>query len=222
MISKQTLSKTIAWAVLAFLILSTMQVRADSGQYGQYGSGQPSHKILIDKFVGKPTTTKGGNVEANYVDNYSASDTRFKPEDVVLFKLKVKNTSNEKLTGVTVKDTLPGYVEALEGPGSYDANSKTITFNVGDLNAGEEKVYYLKTRVFKQNQLPADKGVMCLVNKAEVYNNKVRDEDTAQFCVEKTVTPGTTVPKAGPEMGLALMAGNAVALAAGILLKKRS
>jgi uncharacterized repeat protein (TIGR01451 family) len=222
MVSKNTLSKGLALALLAFLVISTMQVRADSGQYGQYGPGQPSHKILIDKFVGRPTTTKGGTVDPNYVDNYSASDTRFRPEELVFFKLVVKNTSSEKLTDIKVKDTLPSYVDALEGPGSFDSASRSISFNVGDLNAGEQKVYYLKTRVVKQNQLPADKGVMCLVNKAEVYNSKVRDEDTAQFCVEKTVTPGTTVPKAGPEMGLALMAGNFAALAAGIFLKRKT
>lgn len=222
MISKTTISKVLAWTLLAVLAFWVMQVRADSGNYGQYGPGQPSHKILIDKMVGKPVTTKGGVVDPNYVDNYSSSDPRFKPEDTVFFRLKVKNTSSEKLYSVTVKDYVPSYVEPIEGPGNYNSSTRTIEFNAGDFNVNEEKTYYLKMRVVKQSSLPADKGVFCVVNKAGAYNDKASDEDTAQFCIEKQVPSTPTTPKSGPEFGLALLAGELAAVAAGIYLKKRT
>lgn len=216
------MNKSVLLAVIIFAAVAVSPVKADSAQYGQYGPGQPNQNILIDKMVGKPTVTKGGNAEANYVDNYSSSDPRFKPADMVFFRLKVKNTSNTKLVNVQVKDFVPTYIEPVEGPGSFDSNTRTITFGAGDFNAGEEKTYYLKMKVLDQNKLPSDKGIMCIVNKAQAYTDKAFDDDTAQFCVEKQVQGATKVPQAGPEMGIILFAGQLAALATGVYMKKRS
>lgn len=191
-------------------------------QYGQYGGPGPSLSILIDKMVGKPIdTTKGGSTDVEYVDNLSPSDPRFAPGQVVFFRLKVKNTSNTTLTNVTVKDVVPSYLEPVEGPGTYDASTRTITFAVGDFTADQEKVYILKMRVLAQDQLPADKGLFCLVNKAQAYDGGVSDEDTAQLCVEKQVLGVAKVPSAGPEMGLLLISGELLTLGFGVYLKKR-
>lgn len=192
-------------------------------QYGQYGGPGPSLSILIDKMVGKPTSvTKGGTTEVDYVDNLSPSDPRFNPGQEVFFRLKVKNTSNTTLTNVTVKDIVPLYLEPVEGPGTYDANSRAITFDAGDFTADQEKVYILKMRILAQDQLPADKGLFCLVNKAQAYDGGVSDEDTAQFCVEKQVLAVQKVPSAGPEMGILLFSGEMIALGVGLFLKKRA
>lgn len=196
------------------------------GQYGQYGSCPPSQSILVDKFVGKTVvTSKGGLTEIEYVDNLSSSDPRFKPGNQVAFKLKVKNTSNTTLSNVIVKDFVPLYLEPIEGPGTYDSASRTITFNAGDFAASEEKVYYLKMQFSSQGNLPADQGLICVVNKVNASANGVSNEDTAQACVEKQVTgvtPGVTrVPQAGPEMGALLLTGQFLALGAGMFLKRK-
>lgn len=193
-----------------------------SAQYGQYGEPSPSEYILVDKYVGKVvSTTKGGVANLEYVDNLSASDPRFAPNQEVSFKIKVKNISNEKLYSVEVKDFVPSYVEPLEGPGTYDAATRTITFNAGDFNIDETKEYYIKMQVLIQGQLPADKGLFCLNNKVRATGGTSADEDTSQFCVEKTVTGVSNVPQAGPEFGLLLISGEALALGAGIYLRKR-
>lgn len=189
-----------------------------SAQYGQYGQPAPSFSILIDKMVGKPAFNKGAT-SYDYVDNLSPTDPRFRPGQEIFFKIKVKNTSSVKLTNVTVKDYVPSYLEPIEGPGNWDATSRTITWNAGDFAADEEKVYYIKMQIYPQDKLPADKGLFCLVNKAGAYN-QASDEDTSQFCIEKEVLGVAKVPAAGPEFGILLMAGNLLGLAFGIKLKK--
>lgn len=206
-----------------FTILSVTAVQAGSGsnygQYGQYGGGAPSYTISIDKTVGSGNSTKGG--VATYVDNYAISDPRFKPSQKVYFQVKVKNTSNTTVTNIEVKDILPSYVEAAEGPGSYDQNTKTISWKYDQLKAGEEKVEKITAQIYTQNNLPADKGIICMANKATVKVGSAYDEDTAQFCVEKEVVGVEQVPTAGPELGLLVTALSFAGLGAGVYIKKR-
>lgn len=210
-----------------FTILTATSVQAGAGnygQYGQYGGGAPSYEVSIDKMVGTGATTKGGL--NTYVDNYSVSDPRFTPNQKVYFKVTVKNTSNTTLKNVEVKDIMPSYVEAVEGPGSYDEKSKVVSWTYSELKAGEEKTEQLIAQIYAQANLPADKGVMCMVNKATVTANNASDEDSAQFCVEKEVAltkggvPAKT-PTAGPEYGLMVSALSMLGLGAGVYLKRK-
>jgi hypothetical protein len=211
-------------ALVAFATVKT--VSADQygcdGQYGGYGNGCPTNQsILIDKTVSKPgVITKGGDTSVEFVDNLSENDAHFSPEDFVYFQLKVKNTSDHAIDA-TVKDSLPSYLEPIDGPGAYDATNKIITINVGTLQANEEKVYTIKTKLATSAQLPSDKSIICLVNKAEAQATGAYDSDTAQLCVEKQVTGVTKVPSAGPEMGLALIISELGILGFGIGLKKK-
>lgn len=191
-------------------------------QYGQYGGESPSYSILVDKLVGKPSSaTKGGVTDYQYIDNLSPSDPRFKENQEVFFKLIVKNTSTTTLSSITVKDFVPSYLNPIEGPGTYDEKNRVISFNAGDFATGEEKIYFLKMQVLAQKYLPADKGLFCVVNKAQAYNDKTSDDDSSQLCIEKQVAGVTTTPSAGPEMGLILLIGNFAILGTGYLLKKR-
>ncbi len=203
------------------LLLITLYVSHSTSyaQYGQYGQPAPSYSLLVDKLVGKPNQTKGGITDYTYVDNLSPADPRFRPGQEIFFKIKVKNTATVKLTNVTVKDYVPSYLEPIEGPGTWDANTRTITWNAGDFNSDEEKVYYIKMQIYPQDKLPANRGLFCLVNKVGAYN-QASDEDTAQFCIEKEVLGVTKVPEAGPAYGLALLAFNGLAAIVGFRLKK--
>ncbi len=205
-----------------FVLAQANTVLADYSQYGQYGQPAPVKTILVDKFVGKVTgsATKGGVINMEYVDNLTPADARFKPGNQVSFKIKVKNTSTETLTDVTVKDYVPAYLEPMEGPGIYDPATRIITWKAGDLAANEEKVYYLTMQLFPQNKLPADKGLFCLVNKAQGYSGNVADDDAAQFCVEKEVVGVKAAPKAGPEAGILLIGAQGIVAGIGYGLKK--
>lgn len=203
--------------LVLFLVLSSVNpVRA---QYG-YGGGSPSYSILVDKMVGKPSTNKGGTTY-EYVDNLVSSDPRFQPGQEVMFQVKIKNTSTTTLTSVIFKDFVPAYLEPVEGPGSYDSTNRTISLNVGDFGAGEEKIYYLKMKVVGQDSLPSDKGLFCIVNKAQANNDRTADDDTAQLCIEKQVKTVVSTPQAGPEAGLLILSGELALLGLGVFLKKR-
>lgn len=205
-----------------FTIIAATSVQAGSSQYnqyGQYGGGSPSTSITIDKMVGKVTTTKGG--VTTFVDNNSISDPRYTPDKQVSFQIKVKNTSDSTLSNVEVTDILPPYVEAVEGPGNYDANTRIISWKYDQLKPGEEKTEKVIVQVYPQSKLPTDKSIFCEQNKSTVRVGNAYDEDTAQFCIEKAVTPAKQVPTAGPEYGLVLSALSLAGLSAGIYLKRK-
>jgi uncharacterized repeat protein (TIGR01451 family) len=217
----------IKYIVLALTILAIpTTVSAGTGQYGQYGGGAPSYSIVVDKMVAtKDGTTKGG--QPVYVDNLTPADARYIPGDQIAFQVKIRNTSNINLTNVKVQDVLPDWLDAAEGPGNYDGATRTITWTYPQLLAGEERTERVVAQVKPQDQLPADKGLMCMNNKAVVSADNAYDEDTAQLCVEKQVTmvttkggqPITQNPEAGAPL-LVIGAFNLLALGAGVYMKK--
>ncbi len=216
--------KKIVFSFLIILVATFYVPRSTFhvfGQYGQYGGETPSYSILVDKMVGMPTSTKGGTTTYQYVDNLSPTDPRFAPGQEVWFKIKVKNTSSQNLTAVEVTDYVPDYLMPLEGPGKWYPETKTIVWNAGDFNVDEEKIYYLKMKVYDQSMLPADKGLICVVNKASAKKNDVAyDEDNAQLCLEKQVTGVEKQPTAGPDLGLGILTINALSLIVGLKLRK--
>lgn len=212
---------TLLVLTISYLVLTT-NASAQYGQYGPYGGEEPNLSIVVDKMVGKPVSTKGGSLDADYVDNLSPSDPRFVSGNEVFFKVKVKNTSDIKLKNVEVKDFLPDFVDFKEGPGSFDKSTRTLTIDAGDFDVDEKKEYFIRVKVVEQDELPEDQGVVCVVNKAEAFDGGVSDEDTAQFCVEKEVLGVTAVPSAGPEMGALLLSGQVAMLGLGVFLKRKS
>lgn len=211
-----------AFIFFSLTVIYFFLTTAVNAQYGQYNPPPPSQSILIDKWVAKPTgQTKGGVTDYEYVDNLSPTDPRFSAQQYVMFRLKVKNTSSVSLYNVTVKDYVPAYLFPAEGPGNYDSTNRTVVFSAGDFAPDEEKWYYLKMQIVPVNQMPNDKGLFCVTNKAQAYNDKVSDDDTAQLCIEKQVVviPGKPVPQAGPEMGILLMTGQLGLLALGFKIK---
>jgi uncharacterized repeat protein (TIGR01451 family) len=208
--------------VLLTLVFALLAVSPVSAQYGQYGQPAPIESILVDKQVSKPVTkTKGGTLQYDYVDNLTASDVKFMPGADIFFKVRVKNTSTVTLTNVMVLDKIPWYLDAIEGPGSYDANSRSISFNAGTFAPNEEKIYYFKMQWFTQDKLPADRGLMCASNYVKAYTNTASDDDTAQVCVEKQVVGVKQAPKAGPEMNILMIVGELSMLGLGLKLRKK-
>ena len=205
---------------LAAILLFAGSITPVFAQYGPYGGTDISKSILLDKKVGNPYQSKGSSIE--YLDNLSSSDFRFNPGQFVYFKITVKNTSETKLYGITVKEFVPSYLTIIDNPGSYNADNRTITVNAGDFSINEEKTYSFKFKIAGQEKLPSDKGIICLVNKAEASGDNVYDDDTAQFCIEKQVVGVKEVPSAGPELGLGLLALQGLGLGTGFWLRKRN
>lgn len=213
------ISMTAVSAQAAGNIVPTVTVQSgQTSQYGQYGTGIKLDNITIDKKVASPTKTKGGVV--SFVDNLSSTDQRYAPGQTVTFKVKVKNTSDSAVENIMVRDVVPDFLEPVEGPGAFDKATRTVNYTIPKLSAGQEKEDTLTMQIVAQAKLPADKGLICLTNKAEVPSANI--SDFSQFCIEKQVTGVAEVPTAGPEMGIAMLAGSFATLLGGLRLRKRS
>lgn len=207
--------------VVSYLFFAT-GIHADYGCSDQYGGCAPSLTISVNKQVGVPGGTNTDPTLANFVDNLSSADPRFSPEQLVFFKVTVKNTSNTTLSNVTVKDVVPSFIEPVSGPGSWDGSNRVITFSAGDFTPGEEKVYFFKMQVDPIGSLPSDKGLFCIVNQAQAFNDRVSGSDSSQLCIEKQVLGAATVPASGPEFGLLLLGLNLAGLGVGFTLKRKA
>lgn len=205
------MKKYLVFGVLVFSLLFVTKDAVAQSCGGQYQSPCQSYSMLVDKMVAKLGTN-------DYVDNLSVSDPRYKPSESVMFKVTIKNTSTTTLAGMTAKDYVPVYLTPIEGPGTFDASSRTISWDAGAFAVNEQKTYYFKMQINSQANLPADKGLFCLINKAQAWSNTTTDDDSSQFCIEKQVAAPPKVPSAGPEMGLILLSGEILALVTGILM----
>ena len=198
-----------ALAIFA-LMASTQGALAYTGCQPIYGGGQTCVQVgnvVINKTVKNPQT-------GSFVDNLSINDPKFAPASSVTFNITVANTGSSTINKVTVKDTLPQFVSFTSGPGSFDSNTKVLTFDVSDLKAGETKTFTIVAKITDAGQLPADQGITCVVNQAlATAENGQQSSDNSQFCIQKPVlgeTKGglkvfpapaiTTTPPTGPEM----------------------
>lgn len=226
--------------LFAFLLLTQPTYVLANGYGAGYGQSVPAQKvpsILVDKLVAYPRTLANEKVEYVYVDNLGSSDYKFKPNQYVYLKIKVKNTSSNQLTNLIGYDYVPSYLnpylqeENKKKPSpepKYDEKTRLLTFTVGTLAAGEEKIYDLIFRIAPQNELPQDKGIFCIVNKTEVKNNEVGDDDSSQFCIEKDLVsqqviqpePPKKIPDAGPEHGLLIVSFSSLMGFAGLKLRR--
>lgn len=155
---------------------------------GVYGGGQicvRTGELQINKEVFNPNPKV-----KKFVDNITLEnpDTRytFAPGEEVKFRLRIKNTGDNVLNKVTVTDTLPNFLEPVEG---------NFTFDITDLQAGQVAERELKARVVVISKLAKDKALFCDVNRAEAVSQDMKDVDTANVCAEKKA-PGE-LPKAG-------------------------
>ncbi len=199
------MKRLITSIALTATLLSVGAVTAHA-QY--YTPPQESSQIAINKLVRNPQS-------GVMVDNLGLNDPRYTSLQEVIFQIQVKNTGSQNLTNLTVKDQLPSHVDFVAGPGSFDASSNTLTFNVDSLNINETKTFEVRVKVRSADKVPANQ-VTCVPNVAIVTKDSMTAQDTAQFCFENNVPsqpkggpvlPGvTTLPKTGVADVLATLA----------------
>lgn len=151
-----------------------------------YGGGQTcvtSENILVDKKILNPKT----NV---LVDNLGINDPKFDPDTVVNFQISVKNTGNNLLNKVDVKDIFPQHLNFFGGPGNFDPNTKELTFSIENLKPNEIKTFTVLGKIVDAAQLQISQGVVCVVNQVQAVNSANTSQvsqDNSQFCIEKKV-----------------------------------
>lgn len=211
---KKLLSTLIVF--LVFVLFATKAVMAgdNPGQYGQYGGPTGAGKVLVDKLVRHPQT-------GVYVDNLGLSDPMFSADSSVFFKITVENTGNATLNEVKVIDYLPAYLQYVSG-GTYDSVKREVRFSFSQVAPGERRSTVLQTKVYGLTNLPAEKTVLCPVNKVMAYSDQDgADEDTAQLCIKKKPMVAKEAPKAGMPLDLVLGLGSLPTLLFGFKLKRQ-
>ena len=162
-----------------------------------YGGGQTcvtTQNIGINKTVLNPQTNQ-------FVDNLGINDAHYFPGFTTNFQISVTNTSNSNISKIDVKDIFPQYIAFSSGPGSFDSNSDTLTFEVDNLAVNETRTFTVLGKIVDGSQIPINQGsVVCIVNQATAVNrdnSSQVSQDNAQFCIEKN-TPTTTVTSGFP------------------------
>lgn len=195
-----------------------------------YGGGEVCNtqvKFSINKLVEKPGQA------GTFVDNINANDPKYAPNQNVNFKIIVTNTGNKKIESATVTDTFPSFLTFVAGNGTYDQNSKKLTYTISNLDPGKSFESIITARTSEEKFLPQDQGTICFSNQVEARESfGATASDASQVCVEKTVIvakptpqvfttiPPKSIPNTGPEM-FSLIALVPAALG-GIALRKKS
>ena len=230
---KKFLSVILSVALLA-LVSKTTTAYADYGCQPIYGGGQTcvtQGNLLVNKTVENPST-------GAFVDNLSVNDPKYNPSQTINFQISVTNTGNSVISQAAIVDTMPVYVAFVSGPGSYNATTKQLTFQVMNLNPNETRVFTLEGQVDNSNGLPSNQTVTCDVNQVTgTGDNGQTSSDNAQFCIQNSTptTPTTTkgglpiypvpqqqftTPATGPEaLPLIGIFGSAIS---GFILRKKS
>jgi uncharacterized repeat protein (TIGR01451 family) len=211
--------KTALISILLLSVLAIFTPKAYADCQPIYGGGQTctSFNFTINKLVKVPNAN-------NYVDNLSINDPRYSPSQTINYELIVTNTGDETIPTLSIKDNFPSYVNFVSGAGSYDANSKTLSFTINNLGAGKSQTFILSAKTSDSKTVPA--GITCVVNNVTaIDSNNTTDTDSAQACIQNStaVLPAATVkttPPTGPEMlPLALLFPGALG---GLFLRRKS
>lgn len=151
-----------------------------------YGGGERCRevgKIWIDKEVQKRGASE-------FYDDLGAADS-FYANDIITFRIKIKNVADETIGNIEVRDKIPDYTEFFSGPGSYDIDKREIYFEVKDLPVGEIKEDKISVKVVGENDLPAD--TTCPSNSVKAHTEEGDYTDNAYFCVRQRIL-GITPP----------------------------
>ncbi|MDO8451298.1 MAG: hypothetical protein Q7S76_00330 [bacterium] len=174
------------------LLARPAQAQTCTTQYGGQTTCTPAD-LVINKEVLHPTT-------GLFVENLGVSKGEtFGPDTSVLFRLTIQNQSGETFHPVTVRDIFPPHITFESGPGTYDSGSRTLTFTLENLTAGETRRIEILGKVAGKDALATLPTVFCEVNtgKATAPARPDGDEDTAQVCIGKAELKVTELPVAG-------------------------
>ena len=197
---KKMKNKILLITLLTALITIFSSKAAFARCVEQYGGGETCYEgeLRLDKAVKNPSS-------GTYIDNLYASDPNFSADQEIWFRLTVKNTGEDDLNNIEVKDKFPNYVLFVSGPGSWNDSEKTLTWTIDHLSPNESKDYEIKGRIVGEGSLPSDSGTYCVTNYGEAKKDNKIASDTSYFCIGKKVLGMTTMPKTGANLILTII-----------------
>lgn len=152
---------------------------AYAGCTSNYGGGETC--IYNKNFDIEKKVRKEGD------DSWKDKVTGVDEDEVVEFKIKVKNEGEVDVDDMKMSDKLPKEMERVGGDG--------LSEYWDDFEAGETKTFVIKAKV-KDSEYDKDNFEKCVVNKAEVlYDGEDEASDTATVCYSDSEP--TELPKTG-------------------------
>lgn len=175
--------------------------KAYAGCESNYGGGETC--IYNKRFDIEKKVRKEGD------DTWKDKVTGVDENEIVEFKIKVKNKGEVEVDDMKMSDKLPKEMERVGGSG--------MTEYWGDFEPGETKTFIIRA-VVKDSEYDRKNFEKCVVNKAEVeYDGDEEGSDTATVCYsDKEVTE---LPKTGGN-SVAYGALGTVLAAFGAIIKK--
>lgn len=190
---------------VAMVLLLVVKVEAASCK-SNYGGGETcivNKRFEIEKKV---------RIEGD--DDWEDKITGVKENEVVEFRIRIKNKSDEEAGGfddMKMTDYLPSEMYRIGGSG--------LTEYWDDFEAGEREEFIIKAKIDSEEFDRDDNFEKCVVNKAKVeWDDKFEGSDTATVCYEKGDVTVTELPDTGAGSTVALI--GAGLLVAGLILKK--
>jgi len=214
----------LSFTIAALLFAGATKIAADdcSVDYGGTKTCYPTD-LFINKQVQDPA-------DGTYVENITTP--KFSQGDTVVFKMIVKNNSNQIMNDVKVTDGVPENFEITDAQVSYtnvhsfknlfeiNSDKKNVTFYLDEMAVGQTKEMYLWTKLV--GTYPTDDS-FCRDNWANVTASERPngDKNFARVCIANKVLGTTKLPVAGAEDLLMILPFIATGLGGMALLRKK-
>ena len=200
--TKRVNYKLIGTLFVALLSAFVLVSKAYAGCESTYGGGETC--VYNKRFDIEKKVRKEGD------DEWKDKVTNVKENQVIEFKVKVKNKGEVEVDNMKMKDSLPKEMERVGGSG--------LTEYWDSFEPDETKTFIIKA-VVKDSEYDRDNFEKCVVNKARVeYDGDEEASDTATVCyTDKEITE---LPKTGGDSVLYGLTGLGL-VGAGIVIKKK-
>jgi len=181
---KVNMTKSVNYKLISALVVAGVAGvlsggSAYAGCTSNYGGGETC--IYNKNFDIEKKVRKEGD------DSWKDKVTGVDEDEVVEFKIKVKNEGEVDVDDMKMSDKLPKEMERVGGDG--------LTEYWDDFEAGETKTFVIKAKV-KDSEYDRKNFEKCVVNKAEVlYDGEDEASDTATVCYSDSEP--TELPKTG-------------------------
>lgn len=197
--------------LLSFFFLALL---VPSLAHAQYVPTQPiAAALFLEKKVLNPQTN-------TFENDLEAKEFLFLPDKDVVFRVEVKNTTQNTLSNLTLTDKLPSQVQFLStSAGTYDSASHSIILNIENFAINDSRVLEIRTRVKANDQIAAN---ICPSNFVEAKASGLMEQRTSSFCISKQVLGVVQeLPKTGPAANVLVALGSLFSLGlSGYLFKK--
>lgn len=224
------------------VLVKVKDIKADSAQITNTVNAKiklkSTNKVVTIGTASSTKDVKKAVLEIDYNTEFN-SNAIYAIGDVITYYAKVKNTTNSKLKDIKIFDNLPNELEYQDGyvlktdsidnyeeqkgkEAKYDSDKKQVTWNVGDIEAGETKIVVLKAKIAnieKVDTVIPNKMIVNIDKSVDVESDNINIYvKKADFNIEISTDSKTNI-KEGETISYKIKVTNLTDKATGVNLK---